>query len=204
MSPETLAHIFEPFFTTKPVGKGTGLGLSTVFGTVRQAGGHLDVESAPGRGTEFRLYLPAVADPSSPPVPPPPASRRLDRARTILVVEDDPAVLRVATRILRSEGYEVLEAASIDAARAVAARAGAIDLLLVDVVLPGMRGAALAAEIGAGRPGMRVLLMSGHGDASFGQSNVLRERDAFLDKPFTPDSLTRKVRETIESGDGGR
>ncbi len=189
------AHLFEPFFTTKPVGKGTGLGLATVYGVVKQSGGYITVDTAPGRGSRFTVYLPRLAAAGSPAALPnraePPAARR--GSETVLIVEDEEAVLTLTHRALEAQGYTVLAAAGgADAARVAERYGGTIDLLLTDVVMPGMSGRELAALLAARRPGMRVVYMSGYaGDAAV--------HGSFLQKPFAPDTLARKVREVLDT-----
>ncbi len=200
MDRDVQAHIFEPFFTTKEQGKGTGLGLSTVFGIVRQSEGSIQVESAPGRGTTFRIHLPrtdAVAEVSA---PPPPADPRaaLRGTETILLVEDEEQVRNVAAGILRRHGYRVLVAQNAGEALLLCERhAGGIDLLLADVVMPGMSGPELARRLAATRPAMRILCMSGYTDDAVARHGGLDTGIAFMEKPFTPESLTQKVRQVL-------
>src|SRR5258705_825795 len=160
------ANLFEPFFTTKEVGKGTGLGLATVYGIVKQSGGYIAVYSEPGNGSSFKSYLPRIAPPAEPPAAalkggPAPGSE------TVLVVEDEPAVLTLSRRALEAQGYVVLAASDADAAlRVVERHGGMIHLLLTDVVMPGLSGHELADRLTAHRPGIPVLYMSGYpGDA---------------------------------------
>lgn len=196
MDAATLARIFEPFFTTKDVGKGTGLGLSTVYGIVSQAGGHVDVKTELGQGTEFRLYFPRV-DASA-------DSERRERMKsvpangpaTILIVEDDEAVRRIATRILRQRGYEVIECRSALDARTAGSDGSRIDLLLTDVVMPGMSGPKLAEELSQKLPGLRTLFMSGYPGAAPHRDAAV-PNGPLLTKPFTPASLAEKVREVL-------
>jgi PAS domain S-box-containing protein len=200
MPPETLARIFEPFFTTKDVGQGTGLGLATVYGIVRQSGGYIEVTSDVGRGTTFDIFLPRLVDdldqapPSGDPRPPTGGSE------TILLVEDEPSVRRLARRVLERLGYAIIEAANGAAALATAnERAGTIDLLLTDVVMPEMRGNELAAALAPLRPDMAVLFISGYTDGAVDLTSVRAAGSAFLAKPFTPDALARKVRDLLDA-----
>jgi PAS domain S-box-containing protein len=201
MDEETQAHLFEPFFTTKGPGKGTGLGLSTVHGIVQQSGGHIWVSSEVGRGTTFQVYLP-VAEPGLGPAPEPvPESPPPGGTETILLVEDAHAVRALASRVLAAAGYSVLEAGDGAAAEVLAARHdGPIHLLLTDVVMPGLSGSHLAQRIAALRPAIRVLYMSGYTDDAIVHMDVLAKGIAFLEKPFAPEVLARRVREVLDAG----
>jgi two-component system, cell cycle sensor histidine kinase and response regulator CckA len=194
------AHLFEPFFTTKEVGKGTGLGLATVYGIVKQSGGHISVSTDVGKGSSFKVYLPLVhpAPPAAAPVAPRSTTTR--GSETVLVVEDDAAVLSLSCRTLEAEGYTILCASDpADALRIVERHGGEIHLLLTDVVMPGMSGRELAAQMTARRAGIRVLYMSGYpGDAAVHHGALIRG-STFLQKPFSPEHLTRKVRETLDA-----
>jgi signal transduction histidine kinase/CheY-like chemotaxis protein len=200
ISPEVLPRIFEPFFTTKPVGKGTGLGLATVYGIVTQSGGHLAVASAPGAGATFRAYFPRAAEGADAPAPErDPAAPRRGRG-AVLVVEDDAAVRDLAREVLAGAGYAVLEAAEAEAAlRLVAGHPGHVDLLLTDVVMPGLSGRELARRLEASRPGLRTLYMSGYTDDDILRHGVSRREVAFLPKPFAPDELLSRVGETLQA-----
>ena len=204
MDPETLSHIFEPFFTTKGRDRGTGLGLATVYGIVTQSGGHIAVESEPGRGTVFRIYLPRVDEPPDAL----PASAAGVEARggreTILLTEDAQELRDLAREVLAQRGYQVLAAADGTAALAVAAQhPGPIHLLLTDVVMPRMSGRELAEELTARHPGLKVLYMSGYTDDAVLRHGVLRSAVAFLQKPFGPGVLARKVREILDAPPAG-
>ncbi len=211
MDTTTQARAFEPFFTTREPGKGTGMGLATVYGIVKQSGGYVYIESAPGRGTTIRVYLPRAAGepgPAEPAIPPtastPEPARALDGAgTTILLVEDEPAVRAYARRALENRGYCVLEAANGAEGLRVAAEATArIDALITDVVMPGMGGGELAARLTAERPDMRVLYTSGFTERRPGGSGLPGDgRCHFLPKPFTTDVLCDAVRDTL-SGTG--
>ncbi len=194
MTPDVQARIFEPFFTTKDVGQGTGLGLSTAYGAVTQAGGRITVYSEPGGGTTFRVYLPdAGSEPSAPVVRAVPVAQQGEG--TVLVVEDDDAVRRLAVDTLRRRGYQVFEADDSLAALVVEEQTAApIDLLLTDVVLPSMRGPALAAAMRDRRPGIQVLFMSGYAEGLVGPE---LDGDAFLPKPFRPQDLAAAVHEAL-------
>ncbi|MBK7403022.1 MAG: response regulator [Myxococcales bacterium] len=198
MDAVTVARIFEPFFTTKEQGKGTGLGLSTVFGIIKQSGGHLWVYSEPGLGSSFKVYLPAVEAP----IVPPRAEARgrpLQGHETILLVEDDPQVRAVLRTILRRAGYEVLEAPGGEQALLTSREhAGRIHLLVTDLVMPGMNGREVAERVEAERPGLKVLYMSGYTGNTLGLVGAIDEGVAFLQKPITPTDLLTKVREVLD------
>jgi PAS domain S-box-containing protein len=193
------AHLFEPFFTTKEVGKGTGLGLATVYGIVKQSGGHISVYTEVGQGSSFKVYLPRVHRPPPATAPAAPRPTVPHGSETLLVVEDDAAVLSLTCRALEAEGYTILCASDpTDALRIVERHGGEIHLLLTDVVMPGMSGRELAQQMAARRDGIRILYMSGYpGDAAV-HKGALTRGSAFLQKPFSPDVLLRKVRETLD------
>jgi two-component system, cell cycle sensor histidine kinase and response regulator CckA len=199
MSAEIAARIFEPFFTTKPLGKGTGLGLSTVHGIVSQAGGSVNVESAEGTGSTFRLYFPAAgADSGTDPAGPDPAAAgHLGHQTTILVVDDEPAVLEVTSRILRKNGYAVFEAGTYEKALAVASSQD-FQLLLTDSLMPGMSGATLADRVTELKPGMPVLHMSGYCSGVLSPQRIRDGDLAFVQKPFSAQALLDKVRVALD------
>jgi two-component system, cell cycle sensor histidine kinase and response regulator CckA len=195
---EIKAHIFEPFFTTKEQGKGTGLGLSTVYGIVKQDGGHIRVESEPGSGAVFRIYFPRVGDRPLPKIVPRPSTRRRG-TETILLVEDEAALRRVVGEMLLRLGYTILEASdSLSVEKLVDDYKKPIELLLTDVVMPELGGRDLALRLRAVRREMKVLFMSGYADDTIVQQGVLESGAAFLQKPFTPDALASKIREVLD------
>jgi CheY-like chemotaxis protein len=199
MSGAVRARVFEPFFTTKGPGKGTGLGLSTVYGIVRQSGGTIQVDSEEGRGTVFRILLPRVDTTLSTRLPPPEQDRPVHGTARILVVEDNEEVRRFAVRTLSRLGYTVLQAAGGEEALQRHGQAGpAPDLLLTDVVMPGMSGPQLAAEYVRRFPGVRVLFMSGYTEDELGEHGALDGAGMLLPKPFSPATLASKVREILE------
>src|SRR6266516_1021061 len=193
------AHLFEPFFTTKEVGRGTGLGLATVYGIVKQSDGYISVYSEVGRGSSFKIYLPRIATPSDAPVGPQ-RGRPARGNETVLVVEDEPAVLTLSRRALETQGYVVLAASDATAAlRIVERHGGTIHLLVTDGVMLGLSGRELADKLAARRPGIRVLYMSGYPGDAVVEHGSLPAGSAFLQKPFSPDSLARKVRDVLDA-----
>ncbi|MCE9584577.1 MAG: response regulator [Planctomycetes bacterium] len=199
MNKETLARIFEPFFTTKEVGKGTGLGLSTVFGIVKQSQGSIWVYSEPGKGASFKVYLPSVA--GSPVLTESVVSAPgYDGTETILLVEDDDAVRSVAATILKRSGYRILEARDPEEAQMICdTTSEPIELLLTDVVMPHLSGPALGKILAARMPGLKILCMSGYTDEAVIRHGLLESGIAFLQKPLSPVSLSRKVREVLDA-----
>ena len=204
MSSETIDRIFEPFFTTKPVGKGTGLGLSTVFSNVKQARGHITVESEEGKGTTFRVYLPAIDRPVDSPLAEPTGEllirRELGGEETILVCEDEESIRRLACEVLEYHGYHVLYAEDGQQGQKLAAEYdGPIDLLLTDVIMPEVNGPQLAEALVARRPGMKVLYMSGYSSDVPGVESAAREAALLLEKPFTSSQLLIRVRDLLDA-----
>jgi two-component system, cell cycle sensor histidine kinase and response regulator CckA len=199
MDEDVRRHLFEPFYTTKPAGQGTGLGLATVFGVVKQSGGGIYVYSEPGRGSTFKIYLPACAAEGAE-VENNGAEPDVRRGtETIMVVEDDAGVRELVRLMLEANGYEVL--AVEDAAEAMSVCTqdpGRVDLLLTDVVMPGVNGRVLAERLGEVSPAMRVLFMSGYSDEAVHRHGQITNNAAFLEKPFTERALTHKVREVLD------
>jgi PAS domain S-box-containing protein len=198
MNPEVMSKIFEPFFTTKEQGKGTGLGLSTVFGIVKQSGGEIRVHSELEKGTTFGIILPRVEEAES-------VIERKDLkepprgAETVLIIEDEKSVLKMATQLLKNQGYQILAAhGSEDAMRVFEEHSGPIDLVLTDVVMPVCRGPALVERLKQLRENFKVLYMSGYTDGGVGDLGVLRRGDNFIQKPFTLESLAGKVRSVLD------
>ncbi len=192
-------HLFDPFFTTKPAGKGTGLGLSTVYGIVRSLQGAISVESRPGAGSTFEIHLPRFCSESLAAAPAPAPSAVVHGAGTILVVEDELAVRQFTVQVLTSAGHQVLQAASAEEALLVAAHYSLpIHLLLTDMVMPGLNGRELAGRIGPLHPEVRVLLVSGYSEVLTGDG-ALDEAFQYLQKPYTPETLTRTVERILAS-----
>jgi CheY-like chemotaxis protein len=196
---ETLSHIFDPFFTTKEKGVGTGLGLSTVYGVVKQHQGHIVVDSEPGRGTSFKVYLPRLSE--APPVidGAPTDQRPLEGHETVLIVEDERVVRNLACDGLEALGYHVLPAGSPEEAIEVSGQhQDPIQLLLTDVVLPRMDGRTLFGRLSSTRPDMKVLFVSGYTEEFIVDRGMLDRGVHFLQKPFNVDGLACKVREVLE------
>ena len=197
MPPEVLARAFEPFFTTKEPGKGTGLGLATVHGIVDASHGHVHLRSAPGEGTEFRICLPSVDEAVEEAAPEP--ARSGPGTGALLVVEDDPQVRAVTVRTLARAGYSVQLATSGPEALVYLREhpSNPLDLLVTDVVMPGMSGTDLAAEVVRQRPGVRVLFLSGYSPEFLAERNGLADATRLLQKPFTPEALLARVRQAL-------
>jgi CheY-like chemotaxis protein len=199
MGNESLAHLFEPFFTTKEIGKGTGMGLATVYGIVQHNGGRIEVESELGRGTTFRIHLPRTLK----------AAINMHEAEhselargheTLLVVEDEPAILALIRKNLQRLGYSVIEAASAKDAFALANQHdGPLHLLLTDVVMPEMNGLDLYTKIAASHPGIRVIFMSGYSADAFPRSDDGKGAVSVLQKPFSVQQLSTRVREVLDA-----
>jgi two-component system, cell cycle sensor histidine kinase and response regulator CckA len=198
MNAQTLAHIFEPFFTTKEVGKGTGLGLATVYGIVKQSGGYIWVDSSPGIGSSFQIYLPRVEESVSKSTSDAPTDN-LRGSETIMLVEDADALRKLAHSFLADHGFNVIVASNGEEALHVAEKHGRpIDLLVTDVVMPGMNGRALADRLLAKQPELKVLYISGYTDSFIAGHGVLEEGTFLLHKPFTEEVLIRKVRDVLD------
>jgi two-component system cell cycle sensor histidine kinase/response regulator CckA len=206
MDPATRSRIFEPFFTTKEPGKGTGLGLSTVYGIVKQSGGHIWVYSEPGRGTTFKLYFPPHYGAARPSEPERTAAPPLGSGATILLVEDERPVRSTVRRLLERHGYKVLEAANgLDALSLIAARNGEINLVLSDMVMPGMGGIELAGRVRAISPSLPVLLMTGYTEEAITRAGDRPIDEQIIEKPFTLHTMLEKVRWALATnGDGSR
>ncbi len=200
MSPAVLGRIFEPFFTTKPAGQGTGLGLATVYAIVTQAQGHVQAQSQEGRGTTFTIHFPQVAEPARRPSTSGSAGEALVRGtERILVAEDEDGVRKLVCRLLKSLGYEVLEARRGEQALALGEAADRLDLLLTDIRMPDLTGIEVADRLRRQRPGLRVLFMSGYIDDPDLRSRLATERSQVLDKPFTTAQLADKVRAALDA-----
>jgi CheY-like chemotaxis protein len=200
MSPAVLARIFEPFFTTKPAGQGTGLGLATVYGIVTQAQGAIRVQSVEGQGTRFTIHLPQVSAPARRPSVSGAVGDALIRgSERILVAEDEDGVRKLVCRVLKSLGYEVLEARRGEQAVALGEAAGRLDLLLTDIRMPDLSGIEVADQLRARRPGLRVLFMSGYIDDPALRGRLAAESALVVDKPFTTAQLSEKVRAALDA-----
>jgi two-component system cell cycle sensor histidine kinase/response regulator CckA len=203
MDKETQCRIFEPFFTTKEKGKGTGLGLSTVYGIIKQSGGYVFAQSEIGRGTTFRIYLPRVEDAAEPHGHLRVSPSAIGGSETVLLVEDEESVRQLVRETLETKGYKVLEADQGAAALKIASEHdGPIHMLITDVVMPGMNGRELSQQLCAAHPATKVLFLSGYAEDAIVHQGVLEPGTAFLQKPFTLQSLSRKVREVLNNGTG--
>ena len=201
MAPEILAHIFEPFFTTKEQGQGTGLGLATVYGIVKQSEGYITVDSEPGKGTCFQIYLPQHEGEPEVKEQKPESKEKLRGTENVLVVEDTDALRKLAQTFLEAAGFHVLSAASAEEAMRVAAGfPGNLDLLLTDVVMPGVSGRSLAEQLSFRQPGIKVLYMSGYTDSFIAGHGVVDPGTHLLHKPFTEEVLIQNVREVLDGG----
>jgi two-component system cell cycle sensor histidine kinase/response regulator CckA len=198
MTPQVQARLFEPFFTTKEPGRGTGLGLATVNGIVARCGGSVDVHSEVGKGTSFTVYFPRAAAAEMVVEAAPLVARRRAGPETVLVVEDDRELREVARRLLQRQGYTVLVAANADEALQLFAHDGSIDVLVTDVVMPGASGVELTRQLVDRRPGLKVIYMSGYTEEAIVQHGVLNPGVALLHKPFTAETLGRKIREVLD------
>jgi CheY-like chemotaxis protein len=198
MSPEVQARLFEPFFTTKEVGKGTGLGLATVHGIVMRTGGRIDVHSEVGKGTTFSVCLPLAnpADVAMVRMATPISTRRIG-TETVLVVEDADGLRELTSRLLEREGYAVLVAANASQALELLEQNATIDVLLTDVVMPGVSGPELAKRLVEQRPDLKVIYMTGYTDDAIVQHGVLNPGISLLHKPFTSKALSAKIREAL-------
>jgi two-component system cell cycle sensor histidine kinase/response regulator CckA len=197
-----MQRLFEPFFTTKERGKGTGLGLATVHGIVHQSGGHIQVESEPGRGSRFTILLPRAAEGAAVSEPLPARSGRRSRrgSEVVLLVEDEDNIREPAIEILESRGYRVLAAPDAGRALAVAEEhAGPIHILVTDVVMPGLSGSELARLLSPRRPEMRVLYISGYPEDAISHHGVIDPEQNFLQKPFPPGRFLEKIREVLDA-----
>jgi CheY-like chemotaxis protein len=199
MTPQVLARLFEPFFTTKEKGKGTGLGLATVHGIAARNGGSVSVRSEPGVGTSFQVYFPE-ADVAALAIEPPPSPVRPHSPThaTVLVVDDELGIREVARRLLAQQGYSVLIAATSEDALRLFEQHPSIDVLLTDVVMPGVSGPQLTERMCEQRPVLKVIYMSGYTEEAIGHHGVLNPGIAFLHKPFTVETLGRKIREILD------
>ncbi|MGH2919288.1 MAG: response regulator [Solirubrobacteraceae bacterium] len=198
MDGEVAARAFEPFFTTKPKGEGTGLGLATVYGIVTEAGGHIALYSEPGIGTSVKIHLPVSTAVAPPPRPPPKATPG-GRGETLLVVEDEVEVRRMAERILTRAGYAVIAATDLREALAQGASQD-VDLVLTDVIMPDMTGPELVEQLRLARPDLKVIFMSGYSYKVLRHETLEHEsRSAFIEKPFSAEELQAKVRELLDA-----
>jgi CheY-like chemotaxis protein len=200
MTEEVKAHLFEPFFTTKPTGKGTGLGLATCFGIVKQSGGQIEVQSEPAKGSTFKVYFPQSQTSSEPGRSRNVVAKVAGGTETVLLVEDETPVRELAGAALRERGYTVIEAANGEEGLRLARKhVGKIDLVLTDVVMPVMGGKAMAEALTRTHPDTKILFTSGYSEEAIGHHGVLRPGIEFLQKPYLPVTLTRRVREVLDA-----
>jgi CheY-like chemotaxis protein len=198
MTDDTLSHVFEPFFTTKDINKGTGLGLATVYGTLRQSGGFACVSSKVGEGTTFQIYLPRVEEAIDVVEAPIVAPQPLQGTEAILIVEDNDAVRRIAREFLKIRGYTVIEArGAMEAIQIMMNRGDQIDLVITDVLMPGMKGRELVERLAELRSDLKVLYMSAYTEDAAINIGVLNPGTEFIEKPFSPDELAAKVRQVL-------
>ncbi len=198
MDAETRSHLFEPFFTTKPVGKGTGLGLSTAHGVVKQSGGAIEVESSPGQGSSFRVYLPLAEEPMSERKVDAVSTASLQGSETILLAEDQPAIRSVLREFLEAHGYKVLEARNGNEALEIARNyQGSIDVLVTDVIMPQLRGIELAKALTGIRRDICIILISGYSEDALLENWLLAENMILIQKPFDPEDLAQRIRESL-------
>ncbi len=202
IAPELLPHLFEPFFTTKEVGKGTGLGLASAYGIVKQHAGWIEVESAPGRGATFKVFLPISATPAEPVIPNATKAKIPGGKETILLVEDEPSLRRLTRTVIQRQGYHVHEAASGTEALAVWNEHGPeIHLLLTDMIMPGgMSGRDLAEQLRTKKADLKIIYSSGYSPEVVSQNLPLKEGVNFLAKPYHPDKLLRIIRQCLDNG----
>ena len=198
MTPEVQARLFEPFFTTKETGKGTGLGMATVYGIVMRSGGSVGVYSEIGKGTAFKVYFPRVDAPDIVAEAPAPPARPQGGTLTVLVVEDEKGLRELSLRLLQRQGYTVLVAADAEEAGRLFDANPSIDILLTDVVMPGVSGPDLTRQLIERRPALKVIYMSGYTEESIVRHGVIQPGIAFLNKPFTSEALGDKIREVLE------
>jgi two-component system, cell cycle sensor histidine kinase and response regulator CckA len=205
MDAETMVHLFEPFYTSKETGKGTGLGLSTVYGIVKQSGGEVVVESKPGRGATFHMYLPRITDTKEDLAPPETGRPVRAGTETILLVEDETGVRQLVREMLQRLGYRILEASNgPEAIRIFERHQSSIDLLLTDVIMPQVSGRELAERLKTLRPSLKVLYISGYTDDMLAHHGVLEANVFLLQKPFAPDDLAKKLREVLDASSARR
>jgi CheY-like chemotaxis protein len=198
MDPAVMKRIFEPFFTTKPVGKGSGLGLAMVYGIVKQTGGYIWAYSEPGKGTTLKLYFPATDSAAADAAAPAAALPDVQASGTVMVVEDDPLVRGMARRALMEAGFQVREAANGEEALRLAPRESRLDAVLTDLAMPAIGGRELARRLREQRPGLPIVFMSGYTDDEVVRRGLLERGVPFLEKPFSPELLTRTLLEVLQ------